>query len=288
MRAAYAWMHPTTWSGRSDATASRNRRPADTTAMAKPYNNRLRSRRVYRRRQAQEDREDLGALGVDEVSSRPAIEVVFGHARLGELFPAVVLAGSERPEEGVTPDLFVAARIVDLVELVPAGELGADRVPQKLHELDAPHGVDTVRTAQIEVQVLAQVRRLEVLRVRVEVNQAAGHRFLDQGLDLHVRLGRQHLVGGGRLHGRQDAAAGPRVGALGHRVRQSPDHVAPGDDLADVGLHAAERARAGDLGGLDQEASDEVELDRQTGAAVDERARQEAGRSEEHTSDPVT
>src|SRR5262245_44913886 len=171
-------MHPTTWSGRSDVTAPRNRRPADTTAMAKPYNNRLRS----------------GALGVDEVSSRPAIEVVFSHARLGELFPAVVLAGGERPEEGVAPDLFVAARIVDLVELVTAGELGTDCVPQELHELDAPHCVDTVRAAQIEVQVSAEVRRLEVFRVRVEVDQAAGHRFLDQVLDLHVRLGRQHLV----------------------------------------------------------------------------------------------
>src|SRR5215471_4454110 len=164
-------MHPTTWSGRSDATTSRNRRPADTTAMAKPYNNRLRPR----------------ALGVDEVSSRPAIEVVFGHARLGELFPAVVLAGRERPEESVAPDLFVAARIVDLVELVPAGELGADRVPQELHELDAPHCVDTARTSQIEVQISAEVRRFEVLGVRVEVYQAAGHRFLDQVLDLHIR-----------------------------------------------------------------------------------------------------
>src|SRR5262245_62470513 len=144
-------MHPTTWSGRSDATAPRNRRPADTPAMAKPYNNRLRS----------------GALGVDEVASRPAVEVVFRHARLGELFPAVVLPGRERPEEGVAPDFLVAARVVDLVELVPAAELGADRVPQELHELDAPHCVDTARTSQIEVQVPAEVRRLEVLGVRV-------------------------------------------------------------------------------------------------------------------------
>src|SRR5262249_19938169 len=157
-------MHPTTCSGRSDATASRNRRPADSPAMAKPYNNRPRPA----------GSEELGALGVDEVASRPAVEVVFRHARLGELFPAVVLPGRERPEEGVAPDFLVAARVVDLVELVPAAELGADRVPQELHELDAPHCVDTARTSQIEVQVPAEVRRLEVLGVRVEVDQAAG------------------------------------------------------------------------------------------------------------------
>ena len=68
-----------------------------------------------------------------------------------------------------------------------------------------------------------------------------GNGLLDQVLDLDIGLGRQHLVGRGRLHARQDAAAGPRIGRLGHRVRQPPDHVAPGDDLADVGLDAAER-----------------------------------------------
>src|SRR5262249_43770734 len=77
-----------------------------------------------------------------EVLCRPPVEVVLRHARLRELLPAVVLARGQRAEERVAADLLVAARVVDLVELVAAAELGADRVPQELHQLDPAHGVD--------------------------------------------------------------------------------------------------------------------------------------------------
>src|SRR5262245_3263715 len=221
--------------------------------------------------------EGAQAVGVDQVLRLPPVEVVLGHARLGELLPAIVLARGQRPEERVAPDLLVASRVVDLVQLVPASELAPDRVPQELHQLDPLDRVDPARAPEVQVEVLPEVRRLEIAGVRVQVDEPAGHRLLDEVLHLHVGLGGQHLIGGGRLHAGQDAAAGPRVGGLGHRVRQSPDHVAPGDDLADVRLHSSERPGPGDLGGLDQEAGDEVELDGQPRAAVDEGAGEEAG-----------
>src|SRR6266446_10078078 len=106
---------------------------------------------------------------VDEILHLPPVQIVLGHAALGELLPAIVLAGGERAEERVAPDLLVAAGVVDLVELVPAAELGADRVPQELHDLDPLDGVHAARSPEVEVEVLAKVRRLEVPRVGVQI-----------------------------------------------------------------------------------------------------------------------
>src|SRR5262249_60950064 len=92
------------------------------------------------------------SVRVGQVLRLPAVDVVLAHAALGELLPAVVLARGEGTEQGVAADLLVAARVVDLVELVPAAELGADRVPQKLHELDPLDRVDTAGAAQVEVE----------------------------------------------------------------------------------------------------------------------------------------
>src|SRR5947207_7384455 len=96
---------------------------------------------------------------VDEVLGRPAVQVVLGLARLGELLPALVLARRERAEQGVAPDLLVAARVVDLVELVAPAELAADRVPQELHQLDAAHRVYPARTTQVEAEILRSEER---------------------------------------------------------------------------------------------------------------------------------
>src|SRR4030095_3526667 len=90
---------------------------------------------------------DSGLRG-HEVLRRPAVEVVLGHARLRELLEPVVLARRERAGERVAPDLLVASREVDFVELVAAAELAAHGVPQELHELHAVDGVDSVGAAQ--------------------------------------------------------------------------------------------------------------------------------------------
>src|SRR5215468_7655071 len=94
---------------------------------------------------------------VDEILGRPAVQVVLGHARLRELLPAVVLSRRQRAEERVAADLLVAARVVDLIELVAAAELAADGVPEELHQLDALDGVDAARAAQVRVEVLLEI-----------------------------------------------------------------------------------------------------------------------------------
>src|SRR5262249_61326811 len=93
-----------------------------------------------------------GLRRIYEVLGRPTVEVVLGHARLRELLPAVVLAGGEGAEQRVAADLLVAARVVDLVELVAAAELRAHRVPQKLHELHALHGLDAPPAPQVALE----------------------------------------------------------------------------------------------------------------------------------------
>src|SRR5581483_88915 len=60
----------------------------------------------------------------DQLLRPPAVEVVLGHTGIGEGLGAVVLTGGLRAEQRVAPDLLVAARVVDLVELVTAAELG--------------------------------------------------------------------------------------------------------------------------------------------------------------------
>src|SRR5262252_7524134 len=154
---------------------------------------------------------------VDQVLGRPPVEVVLRHAGLRELFPSVVLTRGEGAEQRVAADLLVAARVVDLVQLVPAAELGAHRVPQELHELDALDGVDAARAAEVAIEVTPEIRRLEVARMRVEVDEPARHRLLDEVLDLHIRFGGQHLIRSGWLHSGKDAAARPGIRRLGHR-----------------------------------------------------------------------
>src|SRR5215470_2364344 len=147
---------------------------------------------------------------IDQILGGPAVEIVLRHARLRELLPAVVLTRGERAEQGVAADLLVAAGVVDLVELMAATELGSHGVPQELHELDALDGVDAARAPEVAIEIAPEVCRLEVASVRVEVDEPARHRLLDEVLDLHIRFRRQHLIRGGRLHAREDAAARPR------------------------------------------------------------------------------
>src|SRR6476620_4238999 len=60
----------------------------------------------------------------------PPVLVVVGHALLGEPDHLVERAGSACVPHALDADILVVARVVDLVELVPAAELGADRVPR--------------------------------------------------------------------------------------------------------------------------------------------------------------
>src|ERR1043166_5206311 len=66
----------------------------------------------------------------------PAVLVVIGEARIGEPDHAVHGSGAARMPQRLDADVLVVARVVRLVEAMAARELGADRVPQELHQLD--------------------------------------------------------------------------------------------------------------------------------------------------------
>ena len=100
-------------------------------------------------------------------------------------------------------------------------------------------------------------------------------------LILRVGDGGDDGVGVAGVHVRQEIVADPGPGIAHHGVGQRPEQIAPGDHLADIGLHAAIVLGAGGLHRLEQEPGDEVELDGEPRAAVHHEARQEAGARKE-------
>src|SRR5262245_2889246 len=76
-------------------------------------------------------------LGVEPGRVAPTLLVVVGHALLGQRHHPVERARAARVPHALDADVLVVAGVVDLVELVAAAELGPDRVPQQLHDLDA-------------------------------------------------------------------------------------------------------------------------------------------------------
>ena len=87
------------------------------------------------------------------------------HARrlANERDHAVIGPGRARIEQRLDADVLVVARIVDLVKLMAPAELGADRVPQQLHDLDALAIADIVRAAHIFGEILVDRRIVEIL-----------------------------------------------------------------------------------------------------------------------------
>ena len=106
---------------------------------------------------------------------------------------------------------------------MPAGEFGAERVPQQLEQLDALLGLVAVGAAQILIEIGTDFRILEVARMAIEVDQPRRHRLLDEIFDAGIGHRRDDLIGIARVHVRQHVVADPRLGVLDHRVRQSPE-----------------------------------------------------------------
>src|SRR4051812_11319686 len=136
--------------------------------------------------------EEGDVVVADEVRHRPAVQVVLGQAGLGEPLHGIGLALRLRGEEQLGADVLVVAGVVALVQLVPAAELGADGVPQGLHDLDPVDRVDAVGAADVLVEVGADLGGLEVAGVGVEVDQPAGDVGLDDLLDSRVALDHEH------------------------------------------------------------------------------------------------
>src|ERR1700744_1136726 len=64
--------------------------------------------------------------GVREVGNAPALEVVFGHAFLGETLEFVGGARSLRAQQAIAPDFLGRAAVIDLIEFVASAEFGRD------------------------------------------------------------------------------------------------------------------------------------------------------------------
>src|SRR5437016_1964587 len=96
---------------------------------------------------------DPGAAGVGDIirieprSADPAVLVVFGEALLRERDHPIERARGARAPHRLDADVLVVAGVVPLVELMAPAELAADRIPEKLHHLDALLVVDAVRAA---------------------------------------------------------------------------------------------------------------------------------------------
>ena len=97
--------------------------------------------------------------------------VVVGHALLGECLErsgrAVALGELQREE----PDQLVVPGVVQLVELVAGTELGADRIPEKLHGLDALLVVDVAGAADVASEVFVDLGILEIAGVTGEIDE---------------------------------------------------------------------------------------------------------------------
>ena len=112
----------------------------------------------------------IDIAGVDQVRGEPAVEVVLRHEAVDKLFQALGGAACDRGRQIPEPDILVVARVVALVELVPPAEFRADRVPQDFEQLDPLERVVAVRAAQVFIEVRSKLGRLEIDRVRVQIN----------------------------------------------------------------------------------------------------------------------
>src|SRR4029453_13932528 len=97
--------------------------------------------------------EEIDVRGRNQVRRGPAVEVVLGHALLGESLELGGAAAVLRHLPGDEPNGLGRSGVVALVELVTPAELGAHRAPTELHELDPVHRVGAVRAAQVLVEV---------------------------------------------------------------------------------------------------------------------------------------
>src|SRR5581483_139083 len=108
---------------------------------------------------------------IEQVRHGPAVEVVFGHALLGEALEAGGVAGGVGAEQGGTAELLRRAAIVDLVELVAAAELAGDGIPEELHQLHPRLAGIAVRAAHIAVEIGAELGIGEITCMRIEVDE---------------------------------------------------------------------------------------------------------------------
>ena len=159
-------------------------------------------------------------------------------------------------------------------------ELGANGVPEQLHQLDAVLCTIPVRATDIFIKIWTEFGILEVDGTGVEVDHAARQGLFDEVLNDGVEGRSKHLVSRGCLHIGQNGPIRPRLSVTRHRLCQAPEQVAIGNDFPNASLHAAVILRAGRFNGLEHESCDKLKLDGQASASLQERSWQEAGLGE--------
>ena len=161
------------------------------------------------------------------------------------------------------------AGIVAFVQLVPAAEFSADGVPEQLHDLDTLLVADPVGAADVTLQIRLDRGIGEILHRRRQINQRRGHSSFDYVLDPGIGIRREHAVCLPGLQFRQHGVTLPRVGIIGHGIGQRPEQVAPGHDLPQQHLITARFVSACAAQGFGQQAGDEIQFNRETGAALE-------------------
>src|SRR6267378_7759846 len=146
----------------------------------------VRPRRVWRIMSPRFLEEEVDVLRRDQVGYGPAVEIVLGHALLGEAPELLRLAARLGHLQRQDADGLGGTGVVAFVELVPATELGSHGVPEQLHEFDALDRAGPVGAAQVLLQIRAQRRRPEVDGVRVEIDQAARQDVFGELLDTWI------------------------------------------------------------------------------------------------------
>src|SRR5215471_4419268 len=131
---------------------------------------------------------------VDQVRHGPAVEVVFCHTLLGETFVLCALAEFVGYHQRLETDAFMVAKVVPLIKFMSSTELAADRVPHELHQLDAFLCGIAVGAAHKLIEILSDLRCLEISGIRRQVNQCAGHYVLNDFFEAWIYDARSNSV----------------------------------------------------------------------------------------------
>src|SRR5690349_20914819 len=138
-----------------------------------------------------------------------------------------------------------------------------------------------MRAAYVARQIGIDRRVLEVLGGGWKINERRRDDLLYDLLDAAIGVAREHAIARARLRIRQHRVADPWRRIVRHGVGKRPEQIPPRDDLTEQRLVAAELVRARRLERLGDHTDQEVELDREAGAALELIALQEARLREE-------
>ena len=157
-----------------------------------------------------------------------------------------------------------------------AAKFGADRVPQELHDFDPLLVVDAVGAGgRICARYGSITGFWKSLVEDRKIDQGGRDDLFHDLPDPAVSIPGEYAIACAGLRVRQHGVIDPGRRVLGHGIGEPPEQVAPGDDLAEHRLIAAEFIGAGRPQRFGDHADEKVELYSKPRAALelDSRAR---------------